>query len=306
MNGLALPESVKADVLSVYQKIAEAESKVHGKPVAEVHFHEVGAMDAVADIAAVCLLMHEIAPDEVVVSPIRVGSGQVRCAHGILPVPAPATELILRGCPIYAGNIQGELCTPTGAALLTRFADRFGPMPLMRTKTAGYGMGTKDLPAANCLRAFLGDSEGQTDAVLELSCNVDDMTGEAVGFAMERLLEAGARDVYTIPIGMKKNRPGLLLRVMCLPEDREKMLKLLFRHTTTLGVRESVMKRFVMDRREEVLDTPYGKVRRKISSGCGTVRTKFEYEDLKRIALAEGISLSEAQALAKRSLKGEA
>ena len=305
VHGLPLPEDVKENVIAVYRTIAEAESKVHGRPVEEVHFHEVGAMDAVADVTAVCLLMHEIAPDETVVSPVHVGSGTVRCAHGILPVPAPATELILRGCPVYGGSIQGELCTPTGAALLVRFADRFGPMPPMRTESTGYGLGKKDFPQANCLRAFLGTGEGSTDSIIELSCNVDDMTGEAVGFAMERLLEAGARDVYTVPIGMKKNRPGLLLRVMCAPADRDRMLSLLFRHTTTIGVRESAMTRYVLDRREEILATPYGEIRQKISSGYGAVRTKLEFEDLKKIALSRGISLAEAQALVRESLSGE-
>ena len=305
VHGLPLPEDVKENVIAVYRTIAEAESKVHGRPVEEVHFHEVGAMDAVADVTAVCLLMHETAPDETVVSPVHVGSGTVRCAHGILPVPAPATELILRGCPVYSVGIRGELCTPTGAALLVRFADRFGPMPPMRTERTGYGMGKKDFPQANCLRAFLGTGEGSTDNIIELSCNVDDMTGEAVGFAMERLLEAGARDVYTVPIGMKKNRPGLLLRVMCRPADRERMLSLLFRHTTTIGVRESAMTRYVLDRREEILATPYGEIRQKISSGYGAVRTKLEFEDLKKIALSRGISLAEAQALVRESLSGE-
>ncbi len=305
VNALPLPEAVKQNAVSVYRRIAEAESQVHGRPVSEVHFHEVGAMDAVADITAVCLLMHEIAPDEVVVSPVHVGSGRVRCAHGILPVPAPATERILRGCPIYSGEIWGELCTPTGAALLVQFADRFGPMPLMRTKAVGYGMGKKDFPQANCLRAFWGTGDDRTDDIIELSCNVDDMTGEAVGFAMEQLLEAGARDVYTVPIGMKKNRPGLLLRVMCLPEDRERMLSLIFRHTSTLGVRESSMKRYILDRREEILSTPLGPVRQKVSSGYGTVRAKYEFEDLKKIAVSEGISLKEAQAFAERSARGE-
>ena len=305
VRGLSVPEAVKEDVLAVYKLIAAAESKVHGRPVSEVHFHEVGAMDAVADITAVCLLMNELSPDEVVVSPIAVGSGHVRCAHGILPVPAPATELILRGCPIYAGNAKGELCTPTGAALLVHFAGRFGTLPPMAAKAAGYGMGHKDFEQANCLRALLGQSSGKTDTILELSCNIDDMTGEAVGFATEQLLEAGARDVYTVPIGMKKNRPGLLLRVICVPENRERMLELLFRHTSTLGVRENVMTRYILDRREEVVSTPFGEVRRKISSGFGTVKAKFEYEDLKRIAQSEGIGLGEAQALAERSLRGE-
>ena len=302
---LALPEAVRDDVLAVYRLLAQAESKVHGVPVEEIHFHEVGTLDAVADVAAVCLLIHQLAPAQILCSPVHVGCGQVRCAHGIMPVPAPATAELLRDVPIYGGGIQGELCTPTGAALLVRFADRFGPMPPMRTERSGYGCGKKDFPQANCLRAFLGTGEGSTDSIIELSCNVDDMTGEAVGFAMERLLEAGARDVYTVPIGMKKNRPGLLLRVMCAPVDRERMLSLLFRHTTTIGVRESAMTRYVLDRREEVLATPYGEVRQKISSGYGAVRTKLEFEDLKKIALSRGISLAEAQALVRESLPGE-
>ncbi len=221
---LNLPEKVQEDVMAVYGLIAEAESKVHGRPVTEIHFHEVGAMDAVADITAVCLLMNRIAPEQVIVSPVHVGSGQVRCAHGILPVPAPAAAYILRDVPIYGGKIKGELCTPTGAALLKHFADHFGEMPVMKTTAIGYGMGKKDFEAANCVRAMLGETSSETDEICELSFNVDDMTGEAVGFAMERLFEAGALDVYTVPIGMKKNRPGILVRVMCRESEKEAVL----------------------------------------------------------------------------------
>ena len=199
---LNLPEKVKRDILSVYALIAEAESHAHGLPVTEIHFHEVGTMDAIADITAVCLLMNKLSPDEVVVSPVHVGSGQVRCAHGILPVPAPATAYILRDVPIYGGKIRGELCTPTGAALLKHFATRFGDMPIIRTETIGYGMGRKDFEAANCVRATLGETGNPSDTIVELSCNVDDMTAEAVGFAMERFFESGALEVYTVPIGM--------------------------------------------------------------------------------------------------------
>ena len=156
-------------------------------------------------------------PDEVVASPVHVGSGQVKCAHGILPVPAPATAHILRDVPIYGGSIRAELCTPTGAALLKYFADRFGPIPAMKIKAIGYGMGTKDFPAANCVRALLGESEDKKDVVLELSCNMDDMTAEQIGFAINRLFECVALDVYTIPIGMKKSRPGTLLGTICNP-----------------------------------------------------------------------------------------
>ncbi len=294
---LPLPGAVKEDVLAVYDLIAGAESQVHGVPVPEIHFHEVGALDAVADVTAVCLLMRELAPDRVVVSPVHVGSGQVRCAHGLLPVPAPATACILRDVPIYGGAIRGELCTPTGAALLKRFADSFGPMPPMRVRAVGYGMGKRDFDAANCVRAMLGDSEDRTDTVLELSCNVDDMTAEAVGFAMERLFRAGAREVYTVPVGMKKSRPGTLLRVLCPERDREKMLQELFAHTTTIGVREAAVRRYVLDRREETVQTPWGPVRRKVSAGYGVRRAKYEYEDLARIARERDCSLDDVERL---------
>lgn len=295
---LPLSERVKDDVMAVYQLIAEAESHAHGVPVTDIHFHEVGTLDAVADIAAVCLLMERLAPDEVVVSPVHVGSGQVRCAHGILPVPAPATAYILKDVPIYGGAVRGELCTPTGAALLKHFATRFGDLPVMRVQAIGYGMGKRDFGAANCVRAMLGERECAVDEICELRCNVDDMTGEAAGHAVEQLFAAGALDVSTAPIGMKKNRPGLLLSVMCREADREAVLRAMFQHTTTLGVRESKCRRYVLDRRSETIETPYGAVRRKISSGYGVRREKYEYEDLARIAQARGVSLSEAQALA--------
>lgn len=292
---LALPEEVREDVLAVYGMIAEAESAVHGVPVTEIHFHEVGTLDAIADVAAVCLLMKRIAPKQVVVSPVHVGSGQVRCAHGILPVPAPATAFLLKGLPIYGGSIRGELCTPTGAALLSYFATDFGDMPVMKVRAVGYGMGKKDFEAANCVRALLGEGENREDRVLELACNVDDMTAEAVGFATEQLLEGGALDVYTVPIGMKKSRPGTLIRVICREERREALVELLFRHTTTLGVRETQTRRYLLERRIEELETPYGPVRRKDAFGYGVSRSKYEYEDLARIAREQGIGIREAK-----------
>ena len=281
ISGLAVPEKVRQDVLAVYRLIAEAESQVHGVPV--------------TDITAVCLLMNELAPDEVVVSPVHVGSGQVRCAHGILPVPAPATLRILQDVPIYGGEIKGELCTPTGAALLKHFADRFGNMPVMMTKAVGYGMGKKDFKWANCVRAVYGETESCPDPILELSFNVDDMTGEAVGFASERLFEAGAKDVYTTPIYMKKSRPAVKICVLCAEEDREKMLRCIFTHTSTIGVREAVMNRYCMERRIETVQTPYGEVRRKISEGYGNRREKFEYEDLAFIANEQDLSIEEVR-----------
>ena len=291
---LVLPQNVQDDIIAVYNLIAEAESHVHGVPVSKIHFHEVGTMDALADITAVCLLLHHLAVDKIIVSPIHVGSGQVKCAHGILPVPAPATAYILQDTPIYGGSIAGELCTPTGAALLKHFAAGFGNMPVMKIQAIGYGMGTKDFEAANCVRVMLGETSITGDEVWELSCNIDDMTGEAVGFAMERLFEAGALDVYTIPIGMKKSRPGILLQVMCHESNKEAILHAMFKHTTTIGIRENKMSRYVLDRRVESKETIYGPLRCKISSGYGVERKKYEYEDLNRIAREHNISIENA------------
>lgn len=290
---LDLPEKVRADILAVYGLIAEAESLAHGVPVSEIHFHEVGTMDAIADITAVCLLMNELAPQQVVVSPVHVGCGQVRCAHGILPVPAPATAHILRDAPIYGGSVKGELCTPTGAALLKHFASKFGDMPVMRVSAIGYGMGKKDFEAANCIRAMLGETADRQESVVEISCNVDDMTAEAVGFAMERLFEGGALEVYTVPVGMKKSRPGTLLCVICREEDREHLVEVLFKHTTTIGVRETVSSRHTLHRTVDTLSTPYGAVRQKRSAGYGVERSKYEYEDLARIAREKDLSLTD-------------
>jgi len=294
---LYLPEEVKNDIVAVYRLIAEAESHVHGKTVEEIHFHEVGTADAIADIAGVCLLMHMIAPQKVIASPIHVGSGNVHCAHGILPVPAPATAFILKGLPIYSGVIKGELCTPTGAALLKHFVTEFKEMPVMRTAAIGYGMGKKDFERANCVRVLLGETEENGSEVTELSCNLDDMTPEALGFVQEILFAAGALEVYTIPIGMKKSRPGTLLTCMCRCNDKEKMVSLIFKHTTTLGIRESISRRYTLTRTMKEHETPYGVVREKVSEGYGVCRGKLEYEDLAKIARENGMSLEEVKGL---------
>ena len=300
VNSLNASDKVKNDVIAVYRLIAEAESHAHGRPVTEIHFHEVGTMDAVADVTMVCMLMEELAPERIVASPVHVGSGQVKCAHGILPVPAPATAYILKDVPIYGGKINGELCTPTGAALLKYFADSFGEMPVMKTHAIGYGMGKKDFEAANCVRAMMGEAEDKTDTVLELSYNVDDMTAEEISFATERLFDGGALEVYTIPIGMKKSRPGTLIRVMCKEEIKEKMIELIFKYTTTIGVRETETKRYVLERRIYSMETPYGEVRKKISSGYGVKRCKYEYEDLARIAREKNICIEEVKKLIEK------
>ena len=293
---LNIPDVVKQNILKVYNMIAEAESAAHGVPVTEIHFHEVGTMDAVADITAVCYLMNELRPDRVIVSPVHVGSGQVKCAHGILPVPAPATAYILKGAPIYGGSIKGELCTPTGAALLKTFATEFASIPVMNVSAIGYGMGKKDFEAANCVRIMYGeDADSGKDKIYELSCNVDDMTGEEIGYAMEKLFKAGAKDVFTVAVGMKKNRPGILIKVICAESEKDEIVRTIFKYTTTIGIRESEMYRYILDRTTYTLDTAMGKVRSKKSHGYGVDREKYEYDDLAAIAEKNQISISEVR-----------
>lgn len=299
VSHLSVSDSVKSDILAVYQLIAEAESHAHGVPVTEIHFHEVGTMDAVADVAAVCLLMERLGPDLVIVSPVHVGSGQVHCVHGILPVPAPATAYILRDVPIYGGKIRSELCTPTGAALLKHFASEFGSMPPLKVSAIGYGMGRKDFAQANCVRAMIGETgdAGQYgDTIAELRCNIDDMTAESISFAEEQLLSAGARDVYAVPIQMKKGRIGTLLSVMCAEAVRERMVELIFRYTTTIGVRETLCRRYILSRKEETVETGFGEIRRKTSTGYGVTRRKYEYDDIAQIAREQNLSLEEVKA----------
>lgn len=293
VENLKVSDKVKNDILNVFSLIAEAESIVHKKDIEDIHFHEVGTMDAIADVSAVAVIMDEIAPEKVICSAVATGSGRVKCAHGILPVPTPATALLLKGVPIYQGEIKSELCTPTGAALIKYYASSFGDMPVMQTEAIGYGMGKKDFETANCLRVFLGKTQSKTNSVSELCCNIDDMTGEAIGFAVEILLKEGALDVYTVGVGMKKNRPGTLLCVMCKAEDKDKMVQLIFKHTTTLGVRENTSNRYTLKRHIESINTSYGEVHKKVSSGYGVKREKLEYDDMARIAKEYDMSLSD-------------
>ena len=294
VSGLDLPEKVKRDVMGVYALIAEAEAFAHGCEIEQIHFHEVGMMDAVTDVSAVCLLMHLIAPDKVVVSPICTGFGEVRCMHGVVPVPAPATAYLLKDMPAYAGRIRGELLTPTGAALLKYFADDFGHMPLMRVQKIGHGMGMKEFESANCVRVMLGEEEtASADEVTEIHANLDDMTGEAIAYACTVLLDAGALDVYTTPIQMKKGRPGVMLSCICHPEQARDMAEVMLRHTTTLGVRMHNLKRRVLQRENKTLETPYGELQVKLSHGEGFTRVKAEFEDAARIARERDISVLE-------------
>ncbi len=294
---LILDEKVKHDVLSVFILLAEAESKVHGTSIDHIHFHEIGTMDAVADIVAVCMLINELRPDKIYVSPINVGSGTVKCAHGILPVPAPATAELLKGVPFYSGSIKSELCTPTGAALLKYFADSFGDMPVMSVEVIGYGMGTKDFESPNCVRAFWGNLGVNRDEVTELMCNIDDMTGEELGFAIEVLLDNGALDVWSTPIVMKKSRPAVKFSCLCKACDADKFAELMFKHTSTIGIRVCSYSRYCLEREVYTKSTELGDVRIKKSSGYGVVKEKAEYDDLVRIAAENNLSVREVNKL---------
>lgn len=302
VSHLDLPSCVKKDILAVYQLIAEAESTVHKVSVSEIHFHEVGSMDAVADVTAVCFLLHEIAPEKVLASPVRVGFGQVRCAHGIIPVPAPAAALLLTGVPTYAGDFTGEFCTPTGAALLKYFVSQFCGQPVMQVEKIGYGIGRKEFPAANCVRAFLGETESEENTVAELSCNLDDMTPEAIGFAEQSLLADGALDVFTVPIGMKKSRPGILLCCICQVSQIQQMVKNIFLYTTTLGIRERKCSRYTMKRELHTVPTSLGTVHLKTADGFGIQKEKLEYEDVSRIAHENKLSFLQVQKKLEKEL----
>ena len=284
INGLNVSDKVKSDALAVYGIIADAESKAHGKPVTDIHFHEVGTMDAVADIVGVCVLIDLIGAERIVVSPLATGFGQVRCAHGILPVPAPATASIIEGIPSFGGDVEGELLTPTGAALLKHFADSFGTRPVMNIEKTGYGMGRKDFAKANMLRTFLGESGNEGDMVVEMKFNVDDMTGEEIGYAAGVLMENGALDVFTTSVYMKKNRPGILFTVLVKLEDKERFAKLIFENTTTIGIRYNETGRFKLERHEEKVMTKYGEISLKVSEGFGVSKAKPEFDDIKDIA----------------------
>ncbi len=297
--GLAAP--VAANARRIFERLASAEAAIHGIPPAKVHFHEVGAADAIVDIVGACAGLHALRIDRVVCSPIPIGSGTVTCEHGVLPVPAPATAELLRGVPIAACDVEGELTTPTGAAILTTLAAEYGPPPAMRLEAIGYGAGTREFRArANVLRVMVGTagegSEAGEERVVILETQLDDSNPQAVAFACERLLEAGALDVYTTPIGMKKSRPGVLLTALCRAESAAACEDVLFAETTTLGVRRSEATRQVLERTLEQIETPAGPIRVKVGRRGGrAVRAWPEYEDCAAAARRTGTPLRVVQ-----------
>lgn len=300
---LALPDKVREDVRAVYDMIAEAESKAHGRPVDMIHFHEVGSLDALADIAAVCSLVAELAPDRIVATVPNVGGGSVRCAHGLMPVPAPATERLLEGIP-WRGDTPdvGELLTPTGAALLRRFATSFGPLPPIVVERTGVGLGHRNVEGrANMVRAMLGQSLATTGAtapcgpngrVSELRANIDDMTGEALAFACERIRRAGALDVSLAPLLMKKGRPGHLLLALSAPEDADAVAAAILRETSTFGVRRIYCPRYELERSSAVTSAPGGAaVSVKTGVGYGVRKSKPEFDDMAAAADSNGVAI---------------
>lgn len=304
---LEIDKDVKANAVKVYEIIGNAEAHVHNSTLENIHFHEVGSLDAMADVVGCCLLFHYLKPDRIICSPIHVGNGTVKCAHGILPVPTPATAEILKGIPYYTGNINSELCTPTGAAILKYFADSFSDMPPMAIQNIGYGIGNKQFDTANAVRVFIGEKYTEqnmdksnayaSDEILEISCNLDDMTGEELGYAMDVLLEAGALDVFFTPIYMKKNRPAVMLSCLCKTEDMDKFTDLMFKHTTTRGVRYADYTRAKLNSAFEEIHTNAGIVRRKTSTGKNIEKAKLEFEDLKKIAKALDMSIEDVRKL---------
>lgn len=294
-----LQQRVKDKIKEIYGLIAQAESEAHEAPIEQIHFHEVGSLDAIADVTGCSLLMELLQIEKVIVSPIHVGNGTVRCTHGVLPVPAPATAHILKEVPFYTGTIMTELCTPTGAAVLRAYANEFGSMPIMKVEKIGYGMGQKEFQVANCVRVFLGEVEQEKkqseslkekERIVEICCNLDDMTPEAIGYVIDMLLEEGALDVFTTPIMMKKNRPATMLTCLCSTEISDHMIQRILEETTTIGVRYVNYERKTLESTFENIETEWGKIRMKISEGHGIKKQKPEYEDVRRIAKEQGIS----------------
>ncbi len=295
-----LPEAVKAKAELVFRALGEAEAAVHGVDIEKVHFHEVGAVDSICDIVGVCLALELLGVERIHCSPINVGSGTVNAEHGVLPVPAPATASLLKNKPIYARGPALELTTPTGAAVVAALAEEFGAMPAMRIRSLGYGAGDRDFKEhANVVRVTIGETSGAAEAttVTVIEANIDDASPQVIAYAMERVLEAGALDALILPAQMKKGRPGVLLQIVAEHEKREEIFAILFRETTTLGVRFHSAERRVQAREWVEVDTPHGTVRVKV----GDAGFAPEYEDARRIASVSGVPLKQILAEASQA-----
>jgi len=298
IHAAALPDEAKANAVRVFEALGAAEAQVHGVPVEKVHFHEVGAIDSICDIAGACYGLHLLGVEKIYCSSINTGSGTVEADHGVMPVPTPATALLLQDKPAYARGAETELTTPTGAAIASTLASGFGAMPPMRIAAQGFGAGTKEFPGmANVLRVLIGETSGATESttVCVLEANIDDCSPQVLGYALDRLLEAGALDVSLTPLVMKKQRPGQLLKVIATPETRETLAAIVFQETTTLGLRIYEAERRVQSRGVEAVETPFGPVRMKY----GEYGASPEYEDCRELARKAGVPLKEILAVAR-------
>lgn len=303
IEGSALPAKVKQQAAAVFTRLGEVEAKMHAVPLEEVHFHEVGAVDSIVDIVGSVYALHLLGVDRIICSPLPTGHGYVRAAHGLLPIPAPATLELLRGAPLRSVDVEGELVTPTGAALMATLAAEFGAMPTMRVEAVGYGAGKKDFPFPNLLRVCVGRVETEADqpppTVTVLEANLDDLNPQFYDPIMERLFEAGALDVFLTPIQMKKNRPAILLSVLCAPDRAGALTDILFAETSTLGVRRANWSRSCLDREWMDAATPWGSVRVKVGRhGDRVSNIAPEFEDCRRLARGAGVPVKEVHAAA--------
>jgi hypothetical protein len=297
----AISNTAKLKAVSMFEALGAAEAKIHDIDIQRVHFHEVGAVDAIVDIVCAAVGTEALGVDQIICSPLNVGGGMVKCAHGVLPVPAPATLDLLKGAPVYSSGIQAELVTPTGAAIVRTLVSRFGQFPPMQVEKAGYGAGTRDFPGhANVLRLTIGESQTGVAAstsqeiITVLEANLDDLNPQVFGYVMDRLLEEGALDAFGIPVQMKKSRPGTLLTVLCRPEDAVKLSHLIFTETSTLGIRRRDEQRQTLTRKWINVSTQWGEVRMKIAAMNGTVTNYApEYEDCRRIAMENRVPLKD-------------
>jgi len=295
----AISSTAKATAIKIFETLGQAEAEIHNTSIAQVHFHEVGAVDAMVDIVCAAVGAESLAVDEWVCSPLNVGGGTVKCAHGTLPVPAPATLKLLRNAPVYSSDPQVELVTPTGAAIVKTLSTRFAPFPAMKIEKAGYGAGTRDFPEhPNLLRITIGETEPthrantSNESITVLEANLDDLSPQVLAYAMERLLAEGALDVFSVPVQMKKSRPGALLTVLAKMEDANRLTKTIFAETTTLGVRRREEQRQTLSRRWETVDTTWGPVRIKIANMNGSVSNYApEYEDCRTLAETQHVPL---------------
>jgi uncharacterized protein (TIGR00299 family) protein len=294
-----ISETAKAKAIAIFEALGKAEAKIHDRDIETIHFHEVGAVDAMVDIVCAAVGAEALGVDEIICSSLNVGGGTMKCAHGTFPVPAPATVELLKHAPLYSSGIQAELVTPTGAAIIKTLCTRFATFPAMKVEKSGYGAGTRDFSGhANVARLTVGEADIEFSAkvsqetITVLEANLDDLNPQVFGYVMDRLLEEGALDAFGVPVQMKKNRPGTLLTVLCQPEDASKLTRLLFAETTTLGIRRRDESRQALARKWVTVDTRWGKVRMKVASMNGTV-TNFapEYEDCRRIAADNHVPL---------------